>query len=766
MADAPLCTYNMCKGVMLFMNESVLQHKIHMLEKALRCKNREIHICTAMEALAKDKKEKIRFHSLGQKARAHLHTLSQIYRYYKGNMTELPTSANVPVRSISEGAARILAGRREMEGVYHAFDDVRNSRIRGSMRSIQQDEEKSASLYRQLAADYMARLAISTAAVPAAADASYIVQAGDTMWGISRRFGTTLEQLVAANPQISDPNLIYVGQEIFLPGTSPAPSPPSSPESGEGRESLAYLYAGNSAAYEKMVEKTDGAVRTVYPDYFEIDDSGNLLISPAGKIDPDFIEEMHRQNIQVIPFISNHWDRAKGIAALNNREALSDQIAQAVEQYGLDGVNIDIENVNEQSREDYTAFVELVREKLGQDKTLSVAVAANPYNLTVGWQGSYDYPRLAEIVDYLMIMAYDESYIGSQPGPVASSDFFEGSIEYALDQGVPRDKIVMGIPFYGRYWKTGDATGGIGISAGDIQFLLDNYSSTVRFDEPTMSANATVIIREGDPLPRIWGGRVLEPGVYDIWFDSPETTQWKLETIDREDLRGVGGWALGQENPEIWDFYASALNGGVAPSVPAPSPEPEMPPTPELTEENLNRILTILNSGGNNRTVTADTPLTRGEAAVAIAEMIGLAPESGGEPFSDTRDYWGSGYIHALRRRGILEGIGENMFGTNRDLTKEELATIFDRILALPDTIDFHEQNYQDVPPSRWSYYPIEKMSFYDVLPGESDTYYGPRNPITVADLAGVFDRIDQQGYPIDFDRTWYNSGAPAIEPR
>ena len=136
MADAPLCTYNMCKGVMLFMNESVLQHKIHMLEKALRCKNREIHICTAMEALATKKKEKIRFHSLGQKARAHLHTLSQIYRYYKGNMTELPTSANVPVRSISEGAARILAGRREMEGVYHAFDDVRNSRIRGSMRSI------------------------------------------------------------------------------------------------------------------------------------------------------------------------------------------------------------------------------------------------------------------------------------------------------------------------------------------------------------------------------------------------------------------------------------------------------------------------------------------------------------------------------------------------------------------------------------------------------------------------------------------------------
>lgn len=741
------------------MDASVLQNKIRMLETALRCKNREIQTCAAMEPLAENKKEKMRIHLLGQKARGHFHTLEQIYRYYKGNTASLPMEENISVHSIPEGVSAIRACQREMDGVYRAFSDVRNSRIRSSMRGIRQDQDKNVRLYEQLVSG-----ATAGRTVPAAARASYIVQAGDTMWGIARRFGTTLAELVAANPQISDPNLIYVGQEIFLPTSSPAPAPPPS-NSEEGRESLAYLYAGNSAAYKKMVEEANGAVRTVYPDYFEIDDSGNLLISPAGGIDPDFIDEMHRQNIQVIPFISNHWDREKGIAALNNREALSEQIAQAVEQYGLDGINIDIENVNEQYRDAYTDFVASVREKLGEDKVLSVAVAANPYNLTVGWQGSYDYPRLGDIADYLMIMAYDESYIGSPPGPVASSDFFEGSVAYALNQGVPREKIVMGLPFYGRYWKMGDSTGGIGISAGDIQFLLDNYSSTVRFDEPTMSANATVIIREGDPLPRIWGGRVLQPGVYDIWYDSPETTRWKLETIDREDLRGAGAWALGQENPEIWDFYSAALNGGVAPSVP-PSQNPEMPDDPAAAQEILDRILAALNGGGNDRVVAADTPLTRGEAAVAIAQLIGLTPESGGEEFADTGDYWGRGYIHALRRRGIIQGTGDNMFGVNQRLTKEELATIFDRILGLPDTIDFHEAKFTDVPPSRWSYYPVEKMNFYNVILGESETNYGPRNPITAEELAQVLQRIEAQGYPIDFDRTWYNSGAPAIEPR
>ncbi len=745
------------------MNESVLQNRIHALEKALRCKNREIHICAALEKQAVNRQEKMRFHRLGQQARGHVHTLSQIYRFYMGHNAPIPAPETIPVRSVSEGASRILAGRREMEGLYHAFDDVYRSRVRSSIRSIQQDDAKSSQEYMQLSGDY--RTGPAVVAVPAVADVSYTVQAGDTMWGIARRLGTTLEELLRANPQIENPDSIYVGQEIYFPVEETESSIPSvSPSPREGRESLSYLYAGNSAAYEKMVAEANNAIHTVYPDYFEVDDAGNLLISPAGKIDPDFIDAMHRQNIRVIPFISNHWDRAKGIAALNNRQALSQQIAQAVEQYDLDGVNIDIENVNEQQRDAYTAFVQSVRDALTPDKILSVSVAANPYNLTIGWQGSYDYPSLASIADYLMIMAYDESYIGSPPGPVASSDFFEGSIQYALDQGIPRDQIVMGIPFYGRYWKTGDAAGGIGIAAEDVQFLLDNYTATTRFDQPTMSANATVIIREGEPLPRIWGGRVLQPGVYDIWYDSPESTRWKLETIDRENLRGVGSWALGQEIPEIWDFYASALNGGTTPPVPEPSEPAPQPPAADA--EILERILAILNGGGNSRPVTANTPLTRGEAAVSIGNLIGLPPEAGGEAFSDTTNYWGRDLINALRRRGIIEGIGENMFGPGQNLTKEELATIFDRILALPDTIDFHQASYQDVPPSRWSYYPVEKMAFYGVIPGETDTYYGAVNPISAADLATVFSRIRQQAYPIDFDKRLRSRESPVIEPR
>ncbi len=76
-----------------------------------------------------------------------------------------------------------------------------------------------------------------------------VVQRGDTLWGIAQRYGVSLDALIRANPQIRNPNLIYAGQSVNLPGwdggdgfeaapeapaeapemESPPPPPPSSP---------------------------------------------------------------------------------------------------------------------------------------------------------------------------------------------------------------------------------------------------------------------------------------------------------------------------------------------------------------------------------------------------------------------------------------------------------------------------------------------------------------------------------------------------------
>ncbi|MCL2463304.1 MAG: glycosyl hydrolase family 18 protein, partial [Defluviitaleaceae bacterium] len=328
----------------------------------------------------------------------------------------------------------------------------------------------------------------------------------------------------------------------------------------EKRYSLTYLFGATSAQYLDMMAKTRGSLNTVCPDYFTLDASGNLVIAGADKLNRQFINAAHAQGIKVVPFISNNFNRELAIIALNNRENLSSQVARAVEDYGLDGVDVDIENASHEQRDMYTDFARLLRRKLPADKIVMTAVAANPRGFTLGWHGSYDYKSLSEYCDYLMIMNYDESFQGGPEGPVSSSGFFEGSIRFALDQGVPKEKIVSGIPFFGRYWKAGEAVGGIGLAARDVEFLIANYESAQYYDAARQSANVVVTIKPGEPEPEIWGGRRLTAGTYSIWYDSPRATEFKLETINRFGILGAGSWALGQEILSIWDFYSEVLN--------------------------------------------------------------------------------------------------------------------------------------------------------------------------------------------------------------
>ncbi len=592
----------------------------------------------------------------------------------------------------------------------------------------------------------------------------YIVQPGDTLWLIAQKFNITLDELIAANPQIEDPSNIYLGQEINIPDKTS--TPPTPPDQILGRESLTYLYAGNTVSYLKILSNTKDSILTICIDYFDIDPQGNLLITPSNKIDPNFIREVHKGGMKITPFISNHWDRPLGVAALNNRENLSTQIVNVINNYDLDGINIDIENVNEQYRAAYTDFTRLLRSKLPADKIVSVAVAANPYGWNVGWHGSYDYKALADNSDYLMIMAYDESYHGGPAGPVSSASFFDKSIQYALKQGVPKEKIVAGIPFFGRYWKQGDAVGGIGITGKDVQYLIDNYNSVVWYDEANKSANAIVTINDGDPLPQIWGGRILTPGVYNIWYDNTLATKFKLETIDKYDLRGAGSWALGQENTDIWEFYTSVLNGGFVPEPPGPLPGPEPePPAPEEPEvnpmTNLEKILYILNNSGNTRVVTPSSLLTRGEAAVVIANLLYLTPEPNAPTFADTTNYWGKGEINALKSKGIIEGDSKNQFYPNRNITKEELTVMLYNVLLLPDTIFNYSLPFKDVEPTRWSYLAIAKLYYYGVVEGYNKNFFRPTDTVTVSSFADILNRIEILKYPM----TAYNYSV-ILEPR
>ena len=185
--------------------------------------------------------------------------------------------------------------------------------------------------------------------------------------------------------------------------------------------------------------------------------------------------------IKVTTLSEQPLDKESGVNALNNAELLSSQIVIAISKYDLDGVNVDIENMGEKERDQYTDFVRMLRNKLPSGKIVSVAVAANPYKISKGWHASYDLAALQQHSDYIMLMAYDQHYQGyvnatGGAGPVAGYGFVEESIKEALKE-VPANKLVLGIAFYGRLWKQGADYGGYGVSNTTVEALVREFNA-------------------------------------------------------------------------------------------------------------------------------------------------------------------------------------------------------------------------------------------------------------------------------------------------
>ena len=496
------------------------------------------------------------------------------------------------------------------------------------------------------------------------------------------------------------------------------------------RFNMSYIYFGNSGAYTSYVDGTNSSLDDISPSYFNFNEDGTLKLTVA--VDSKFINEMHDRGIKVTPFLSNHWNRQIGVNALAKREQLSTEIVAAITEYNLDGVNVDIENVTETEKDSYTDFVRLLKQKMPVGKSVSVAVAPNPHHITSGWHGSYDYAKLAQYSDYLMLMAYDEHYQGGVAGAVAGYPFVEDTIKTALED-VPADKLVLGMAFYGRLWKQGASYGGYGISNNTVEDLIAKYRGKVTYDSVARSPKATITILADDTKPLVFG-KALEAGKYDIWYENEASIKSKLELVGKYDLKGTGSWSLGQEAQNTWDYYSLWLNslyfGDIQSSWAKQS------------------IISVMNKGWmvgvSSSKFMPEAAVTRAQAAVILVRAMGIdttALSQSTMTFSDTTKHWARVEIEAAQRNGLVEGTGAGRFEPDKVLTREEMAVLLDRVLSMnPQTAAvFYDVTQKSSP---WSYAAINRIAAAGILEGYPDGGFRPKDSITRGQLAALFDRI------------------------
>ncbi|HHY74474.1 MAG TPA: glycoside hydrolase [Bacillus bacterium] len=513
------------------------------------------------------------------------------------------------------------------------------------------------------------------------------------------------------------------------------------------RLNMTYLFTSSETDPIKYINMTNHTLDQVSPRYFQILDDGTLDVTiPSNS--KSVITELHNRNMKVVPFLANNW--AKGEKMFANSEQIAAQIVKTINENNLDGINIDVEGLGSTYRDQFTNFIKILKGKLPQGKILSIAVAPNPWGTNKGWQGFYDYQALGKYVDVLFIMTYDERGGGSKDnGPVASISFIEKSIKYAL-QNVAPEKVVLGIPFYGRVWNMEDVNDslnqnnnrvlGESISLNKIQSLLDTYNVTVVYDKNSESVKGTFVVKSTDREYRLktWLPP-LKPGTYEMWYENSNSIKTKLGLVQKYNLKGVGSWSLGQEDPSIWTDFRLWLDGLDFKDV-------------DINHWAFNSIAFakekqwMLGKGAVTTFKPSDS-LTRAEAATILTRVLKLGlKEEPASPFKDigSAHQWASANIEIARQHGLMKGTSDTTFAPGKALTREEMAAILNRLIGdrFPEAVQpklmFKDQN--DI--SDWAYPSIVHMSENYIFSGYDDGTCKPKKQINRAEMAALLERI------------------------
>ncbi|WP_270878943.1 S-layer homology domain-containing protein [Paenibacillus aestuarii] len=502
--------------------------------------------------------------------------------------------------------------------------------------------------------------------------------------------------------------------------------------SAQGKFNMSYMYFGSPSTYVSQVNKSGQTLDVVSPSYFHLDSVGSLQLDDS--LQASFITEMHAQGKKVVPFLSNDFDAAVGAAAITNRDTLVDQLVQAIQSNNLDGINMDIENVDAAYRDQYTDFVKMLRDKLSSSKEVSVAVAANPTGTTKSWIGLYDYKALSAVSDYLMLMAYDESYPGDPtPGPVASMPFVEKSIQYALTQ-MPSEKLVLGVPFYGRYWNQDASFNGSGVSLQTLNKLMQTYQGTTRYDSASQSPVATFVIQPNDQETTI-SGKTLPAGTYTVWYENEQSLKAKLQLVNKYKLKGTGSWSLNQELASTWDYYSLWVDGFYFADMQKHWAQADV-----LAAANRGWMV-----GTSSSAFSPDTALTRAQAAAIMVRVLGLSGESVSASAAGFKDvpasHWAQQDILIAKQHGLIQGISDDRFAPDQSITREQMSVLLSRVLKLQPKSGTAAK-FSDVPADSWSAEAIAAMSSNGLVDGYAGGTFRPGASLTRAEMATLLSRV------------------------
>ena len=293
--------------------------------------------------------------------------------------------------------------------------------------------------------------------------------------------------------------------------------------------------AGNSSIDNNM--STISGVNVIAPTWYSVtDESGNM----SSYASADFVSKMHQRGIDVWALVSDfdtNVDFAQLYSSKAARTNMVNKLVGEAKSYGFDGINLDYENIKSAYAKDYLQFV----------RELSVACERNGIVLSTdnykpeAYNRCYNLKEQSKFVDYVIVMAYDEHYAGTDAGSVASLPFVKEAVEDTV-QLVGKEHVIAGIPFYTRIWTATD--GNTTSRAVGMQAAIDQLNSDGQ------------VALWNDDCGQYVASYTVGSSTRQIWFEEEKSIEAKMQVIQQENTAGVACWKLGLEKSTVWSVIS------------------------------------------------------------------------------------------------------------------------------------------------------------------------------------------------------------------
>ena len=311
----------------------------------------------------------------------------------------------------------------------------------------------------------------------------------------------------------------------------------------------AFYTPWNAAVSLPDLKKNADKINTIIPEWFFIDTITHKLQT---RIDTAGLAVMRQKKLRILPIVSNfnssknNFDGKLLHYILKDtvlRNKFIEQIADTLSYYHFDGINVDFEELNEKNNESLTSFQKKLYETL-QARNMLVTMDVEPKN------EDYDYKKLSDYNDYIILMAYDEYNSSTGPGPISSQKWIEDAVSWTADRIDP-SKIILGIAGFGYGWSNG-VIDSLPLTYNDAINKAKSINAKIIYDNNSYNLHYNyVTVDRDDSTDKI---------NHEIWFTDAATTFNILRFSDEFPTAGTVLWRLGSEDQRIWKYYGRNLS--------------------------------------------------------------------------------------------------------------------------------------------------------------------------------------------------------------